>query len=146
MRNQPSRCKEKAMLRKILSYNRSVLALALTCVVLLPSVSQAAYLRGQPIYVRNTTDQTISVAAKFMPPGSCDFVVNGFWQIPPGQCRLVFYNTNRWIYLYARDNNGRVWSGNSGVTSTGIVNGESLEMGQYDTTMCFDPWTITFGP
>ena len=135
------------MLRKMLSYKRSVLALALTLVVLMPNVSQAAYLRGQPIYVQNNTGRPISVAAKFMPPGSCDFVVNGFWQIPAGECRLVFYNTNRWVYFYARDNNGTVWASNcSGITSDGVVNGESLRMGQYDTGMCFDPWTITFGP
>jgi uncharacterized membrane protein len=78
-----------------------------------------------------------------MPPGACDFVTAGFWQVAPGQTVLVASNHNRWIYFYARDNNGREWAGNA---VTAVVNGETVHMAQYDTTMCFDPWTITYGP
>ena len=131
------------MLRNLLTYKTPMLALALALVVALPNVSQAGYLRSQPIYVQNNTSRTISVAAQYMPPGSCGFVTNGFWQVAPGESMRVVSNHNRWIYFYARDDKGNVWDGNA---TTGVVNGETLHMGQYDTGMCFDPWTITFGP
>jgi hypothetical protein len=144
------------MLRNMIANKASLLALALVVAAVVPNVSEASYrhghyyhhshgtyLHGQPIYLRNTTDKTISVAAKYMPPGSCDFVTAGFWQVAPGQTVLVASNNNRWIYFYARDNNGKVWAGNA---VTAVVNGETLHMAMYDTTMCYDPWTITFGP
>ena len=131
------------MLRKLLINKAPMLALALALVVTLPSVSRAEYLRGQPIYVQNTSPRPIWVAAKYMTPGSNCFVTNGFWQVAPGQSVRVLYNSNRWIYFYARDDNGNVWAGDA---TTGVVNGEMLNMGQYDTGLCFDPWTITFGP
>jgi uncharacterized membrane protein len=131
------------MSRKLMSNKAPLVALALAVVVIVPNVSQAAYLRGQPIYVRNTTSRPISVAAMYQPPGTNGFVTNGFWQVAPGQSMRILYNTNRWIYFYARDDNGNVWAGNA---TTAVVNGETLKMGQYDTGMCFDPWTITFGP
>jgi Protein of unknown function (DUF1036) len=141
------------MLRNLLANKASLLALALVAAAVVPNVSDASYrrghyyhpqyLRGQPIYVQNNTARTLSVAAMYQPPGSNGFVSNGFWQVAPGQKLLVATNGNRWIYFYARDNNGQVWAGND---STTTVNGETLHMAQYDTTMCFDPWTITFGP
>ncbi|HZZ77995.1 MAG TPA: DUF1036 domain-containing protein [Gemmataceae bacterium] len=130
------------MYGKLLSFKTPTILLALCLVTLVPEVSQASWIRSQPIYVRNNTTHTIWVAAQYMPPGSCDFVTSGMWQIAPGQTVFVASNVNRWIYFYARDDAGNVWDGND---THGTVNGERLGMRQYDTTMCFDPWTITFG-
>ena len=129
------------MLRKVLYAKAVVLAVLL--VIMMPAVSRAEWLQGQPIYARNNTGRPIWVAAKYMAPGSHSFVTDGFWKIDPGQCVLLVYNTNRWIYFYARNDAGQIWQGND---TGGVVQGEMVGMTQQDTGLCFDPWMMTFNP
>lgn len=127
------------MLRKVLFNKASILALVL--VTMMPAVSRAEWLQGQAIYARNNTSRPIWVAAKYMSPGSQNFVTDGFWKIDPGQCVLLVYNSNRWIYFYARNDAGETWQGND---TSGVVQCEVVSMSQQDTGLCFDPWTMNF--
>jgi uncharacterized membrane protein len=129
------------MFRKLLCNKAPILALLL--VTMVPNVSRAETLTGQPIYARNNTSRPIWVAAKYMSPGSNSFVTDGFWQIAPGQCVRILYNSNRYIYFYARDDNGTVWTGSD---TSGFVHGERVNMAQQDTGLCFEPWTMSFNP
>jgi uncharacterized membrane protein len=118
--------------------------LVLILVGLLPKVSQADTLQGQPIYAQNNTNRTIWVAARYMPPGGGSYVSDGFWRVEPGQRLLILYNGNRrFMYLYARDGQGAVWSGNAVRTT---VRGETLNMFAGDTGLGYEPWTMNFNP
>jgi hypothetical protein len=130
-----------SMLRKLLYPRAAVLALVL--VALVPTLSQAATCRGQPIYAFNNTSHPLWVAAKYIPPGSDCFVTSGFWYLPPGQSQLLLYNSNRWIYFYARNDQGETTLRN---VTTAVLGNETLPMEVYDTGMCFNPWTLTFNP
>jgi len=121
----------------------AVLALALALVGLAPGVSRADTLQGQPIYAQNNTNRTIWVAAQYVPAGSSSFVSDGFWQINPGERVLILYNNSRYIYFYARDGQGSVWTGNA---ASGTVRGETLNMLRRDTGTGYDPWTMNFNP
>jgi uncharacterized membrane protein len=129
------------MLGKLLCKTAPVLAVVVF--TMLPNVSQAATCRGQPIYARNNTSRPIWVAAMYKPPGSDCFVTNGFWQVAPGQSEFLLYNSNRYIYFYARNDLGQSTRGND---TTAVVGGETLNMEQDDTGMCFNPWTVYFNP
>ena len=117
--------------------------LALVLVGLAPSVSRADTLQGQPIYAQNNTSRTIWVAAQYVPPGSSSFVADGFWRVDPGQRVLILYNNARYIYFYARDGQGTVWTGSD---AGGTVRGERLNMMRMDTGTGYEPWTMNFNP
>jgi uncharacterized membrane protein len=119
------------------------LALGLILVGLAPGVSRADMVLGQPIYAQNNTGRTIYVAATYVPAGSSSYVSDGFWRVDPEQRQLILYNNARYIYFYARDAQGLVWSG-SDTTST--VRGEYLNMFRSDTGTGYQPWTMSFNP
>jgi hypothetical protein len=119
------------------------LALALGVVALAPSVSQADYVRGQPIYAQNNTARSIWIAAYYVPAGSRNYVSAGWWEICPGQRVLLLYNNGRFIYFNAHDDQGHVWDGSD---TSAMLRGETLKMFQSDTGPCYDPWTISFNP
>ncbi len=129
------------MLRNVLCKTTPVLAIAVA--TMLPNVSMAAICRGQSIYAHNNTSRPLWIAAMYIPPGSDCFVTSGYWQLAPGQCHLLVYNTNRWIYFYARNDLGQTTSGSGWMT---VLGSETLNMEQHDTGMCFNPWTMIFNP
>src|SRR5579864_9546693 len=125
-----------------LRYQTSGLVLILAG--LLPNVSQADTLQGQPIYAQNNTNRTIWVAARYMPPGGGSYISDGFWRVDPGERVLILYNGNRRnMYFYARNSQGTVWSGNAIRTR---VRGEILNMFVGDTGPGYEPWTMEFNP
>ena len=129
------------MLRSLFCTKAPVLALVILSMA--PNASRAEWVQGQPIYARNNTSRPLWVAAKYMAPGAHSFVTDGFWKIDPGQCVLLVYNSNRWIYFYARNDAGQTWQGND---TSGVIQGEMVGMTQQDTGLCFDPWMMTFNP
>jgi uncharacterized membrane protein len=120
-----------------------VAILALVGVTMLPAVSRADTLQGQPIYAQNNTCHPIWVAAQYAPPGTTAYITQGYWEVEPGQRVLIFYNNTQYIYFYARDEQGTQWNGND---ASGVVNGETVNMFQEDTGTGYDPWTMTFNP
>jgi uncharacterized membrane protein len=121
----------------------TVAVLALVGVSLLPSSAQAANIPAQPIYAQNNTCHPIWVAARYAPPGSTTYINQGWWRVNPGQKVLIFYNNVQYIYFYAHDDHGLVWSGND---ACGKVGGEELHMFQMDTGTDYCPWTMNFNP
>jgi uncharacterized membrane protein len=120
-----------------------ILAFTLGLITMLPSVSLADCIQAQPIYARNNTSRTIWVASHYVPAGSQSFVTDGWWQVGPGQCVLLLYNNGRYIYFNAKDDQGHVWNGTD---TKAVVQGESVQMFQSDTGLCYDPWTVSFNP
>jgi hypothetical protein len=127
---------------QISNYTRAGLfALAVMCTGA-PAV-RADHIAAQPILAHNNSDRPIWVAAHYVPAGSNHFISDGWFRVGPGECRLLFYNNGVNIYFYARDDKGNAWQGNDYTTTFG---GQSLNMFHRDTGLCYDPWTITFGP
>jgi uncharacterized membrane protein len=125
----------------VLALRNKVPIAAFLLLTALPSVSRADNLPGQPIYAQNNTCHPIWVACQYAPPGSTSYVTDGFWQINPGQRALILYNNVQYIYFYARDDSGHVWTGNDTCTA---VRGETVNMFQMDTGTGYDPWTMNF--
>lgn len=119
----------------------ALMLVALMLVAMMPTASRADYIQAQPIYARNNTDRPIWVAAHYIPAGSHSFVTDGWWQVPPGQCRLLLYNNGVNIYFTAHDDQGYHWHGDA---VTAVVRGETVNMFHMDTGPCYNPWTVTF--
>jgi uncharacterized membrane protein len=128
----------------MLALRHKAAALALVLAGLLPNVSKADNLLGQPIYAQNNTSRTIWVAARYMPPGGGGYISDGFWRVDPGEKVLILYNGNRrFMYFYARNGQGTVWTGNAARTT---IRGETLNMFRADTSDTYDPFTMNFNP
>ena len=121
----------------------AISGVALILIVIAPTVSQADTMQVQPIYAQNNTSRTIWVASRYAAVGTTNFVATGWWQIHPGQRVLLLYNTNRYIYFNAHDDQGNVWNGNA---ASVMIGSETVNMFQADTGPCFDCWTMNFNP
>jgi uncharacterized membrane protein len=131
------------MKRHMLALRDKAAVLALVLVGLVPGAAKADNLQGQPIYVQNNANSTIWVAARYIPPGHSSYVTDGFWKVEPGQRILMLYNNGVYMYIHARDAQGRVWRGNGNLIRA-MVREETVNMYAENTSRGYDPWTITF--
>lgn len=122
-----------------------VLILGLASVATSDQPVAAQNIPGQPIYAHNNTNEPIWVAACYVPPGSSDYLTNGFWRVNPGERTLILYNGNHvYMYFYARnESRSKVWSGTA---RTVTLRGETLNMFAADTGTGYEPWTQRFNP
>src|SRR5262249_25819715 len=123
--------------------NKAII-LATILLVTAPTVALADYIQAQPIYARNNSDRPIWVAAYYVPAGGHNLVSDDWWKVEPGRCCLLLYNNGVNIYFYARDDNGKVWEGNSAGDATVVFRGETLHMFHRDTGPCYDRWEVSF--
>jgi uncharacterized membrane protein len=131
------------MSAKLFSF-AAALTLVLALVCFPASVSKADDVKAQQIHAQNNTDRAIWVAAMYKPVGGSSYIADGFWKVNPGQRLFILYNGNaRYMYFYARDGEGRVWSGNE---ARATVRGETLNMFKADTRDDYNPFTQNFDP